>query len=101
MDITEIKVSIPFSLLLQSQTYSAYKSANKFKAFIAIIPAGHVTFVSALYTGSISDVQLVECSGFLGLLQRGDEVIADRRFTIEDLLLPLGVGLNIQVVDRS
>ena len=76
-------MSIPLSLLLQSQTYSAYKSANTFKAFIAISTAGHVTFV---YTGSISDVQLI---------QRGDEVMADIGFTIEDLLLPLGVGLNI------
>ena len=77
LDATEIKVSIPSSLLLQSQTYSTYKSANTFKALIAISPAGHVTFVSSLYTGCISDMQLVERSGFLGLLQRGDEVMAD------------------------
>ena len=95
LDATEIKVSIPSSLLLQSQTYSSYKSANTFKALVAISPAGHIIFVSSLYTGCISDVQLVERSGFLGLLQRGDEVMADRGFTIEDLLLPLGVGLNI------
>ena len=52
-------------------------------------------FVSSLYTGSISDTELVERSGFLQLLQRGDEVMADRGFTIENLLTPLGVGLNI------
>ena len=37
----------------------------------------------------------MEHSGFLGLLQQGDEVMAYRGFTIEDLLLPLGVRLNI------
>jgi len=77
LDATKIKVSIPSPLLLQSQNYSAYKSVNKFKKLIAISPAGHVTFVSSLYTGCISDVQLREHSGFLGLLQRGDVVMLD------------------------
>ena len=31
----------------------------------------------------------------MGLLQEGDEVMADCGFTIEDLLTPPGVGLNI------
>jgi len=95
VDTTEIRVNIPSSLLLQSQTYSNYKSTNTFKALIAISPAGHVTFVSSLYTGCISDTQLVERSGFLSLLQEGDEIMADRGFTIENLLTPLGVRLNI------
>ena len=95
LDATEIKVSTPSSLLLQSQTYSNYKSTNTFKALVGISPAGHVMFVSSLYTGSISDTELVERSGFLQLLQSGDEVMADRGFTIESLLTPLGVGLNI------
>ena len=95
VDATEIRVNIPSSLLLQSQTYSNYKSTNTLKALIAISPAGHVTFVSSLYTGCISDTQLVERSGFLSLLQKGDEIMADRGFTIEDLLTPLGVKFNI------
>jgi len=52
-------------------------------------------FVSSLYTGSTSDTELPEWSGFLNLLQRGDEVMADRGFTIEDMLTPLSVHLNI------
>ena len=95
LDATEIRVNIPSSLLLQSQTYSNYKSANTFKALIAISPAGHVTFVSSLYTGCIADTQLIERSEFLSLLQKGDEIMADRGFTIEDLLVPLGFKLNI------
>ena len=72
VDATEVKVNIPSSLLLQSQTYSSYKSANTLKGLIAISPAGHVIFVSSLYTGSIADKELVERSGFLSLLRRGD-----------------------------
>ena len=92
LDATEIKVNTPSSLLLQSQTYSNYKSTNTFKGLVGISPAGHVMFVSSLYTGSISDTELVERSGFLKLLQRGNEVMADQGFTIEDML---GVQLNI------
>ncbi len=96
LDATEVKVNIPSSLLLQSQTYSNYKSANTFKGLVAISPAGHIMFVSSLYTGNISDTELVERSGFLALLIRSaDEVMADRGFTIQELLAPLGVGLNI------
>ena len=40
VDATEVKVNIPSSLLLQSQTYSSYKSANTLKGLIAISPAG-------------------------------------------------------------
>ena len=94
VDATEIKVNILSSLLLQSQTYSTYKSANTFKGLLAISPAGYVTFVSSLYTGSIADKELVERSGFLSLLRRGDEVMADHGFTIAELLAPLGVSLN-------
>ena len=95
IDATEIKVNTPSLLLLQSQTYSTYKSTNTFKALIAISPAGHVVFVSSLYTGCISDRKLVKRCGILTLLQKGDGLMADRGFTIEDLLTPLGVRLNI------
>ena len=84
LDATEIKVQTPSLLLLQSQTYSSYKSTNTFKALLAISPAGHVIFVSSLYTGSTSDNELVNKSGFLGLLQQGDEIMADHGFIIED-----------------
>ena len=50
VDATKIKVNIPSSLLLQSQTYNSYKSANTFKGLLAISPAGHVTFVLSHYT---------------------------------------------------
>ena len=86
LDATEVKVNVPSSLLLQSQTY---KTANTFRGLVAISPAG------SLYTGSTSDTELVECSGFLFLLKNGDEVMADRRLTVQELLAPLGVGLNI------
>ena len=54
-----------------------------------------MTFTSQLYTGSISVREMVARSGFLDLpFQENDSVMADKGFTIQDLL-PLGVSLNI------
>lgn len=96
IDCTEIKVEMPSSLLLKSQTYSNYKSANTFKGLVGISPLGNVTFVSQLYTGSISDREITERSGLLLMtFNSGDSVMADKGFDIQDLLDPLGVQLNI------
>ena len=69
--------------------------SSHLKGLIGISPGGAITFISQLYTGSISDREIVVRSGLLDLpLQDGDSVMADKGFTIEDLL-PLGVSLNI------
>lgn len=60
-------------------------------------------FVSQLYTGSISDKQIVSRSGFLDLLSRkkevseifeGESIMADKGFDIGDLQ-KIGLQLNI------
>ena len=96
IDGTEIKCQTPSSLLLHSETYSSYKSHTTFKGLIGIAPSGHITFISQLYAGSISDRELTVRSGLLNLpFSQGDVVMADKGFTISDLLEPIGVGLNI------
>ena len=56
---------------------------------------GHITFISQLYTGSVSDSEIVRRSGFLDLpFDDKDSVMADKGFTIKDLL-PLGISLNL------
>lgn len=52
-------------------------------------------FVSDAYEGSISDVEIVKQSGFLDHLEAGDLVLADRGFTIREILAEKGVDLNI------
>ena len=58
-------------------------------------PNGGISFVSEAYEGSISDRKLVEVSGLLEKLEAGDEVIADKGFTIQDMLIPYGIRLNM------
>ena len=95
IDCTEFKIQIPSSLVLNSQTFSSYKSANTFKCLIGIAPNGTVTFVSDLFTGSISDVEITRQCGILDLLEPGDSVMADKGFTIKKDLTQRGVMLNL------
>ncbi len=76
-------------------TFSHYKNTNNFKGLIGITPSGVISFVSALYSGSISDKELMLESGIVTLLERGDSIMVDRGFDVEDILLPLGVELNM------
>ena len=72
-----------------------YKHANTFKQLVAIFPTGAITFVSNLYSGSISDVSIVKESKFIDLVEPGDDIMADRGFNIRHLLLPKKATLNI------
>ena len=95
IDCTEVRCQMPSSLLLNSELFSSYKNHTTLKALVGISPKGSITFIGQLYTGSISDKEMVERSGFLKLpFEQGDSVMADKGFTIEDVL-PLGVSLNI------
>ena len=95
IDATEFAVERPLSLLSQACTFLAYKNKNTTKVLIGITPSGVISFVSEAYEGSISDRKLVKVSELLDKLEPGDEVVADKGFMIQDLLIPRGVCLNI------
>ena len=57
--------------------------------------SGQITFLSNLYNGSVSDREIVIKSGFIELVEPGDNVMADRGFNIRDLLLHRNAFLNI------
>ena len=58
-------------------------------------PSDAITFISQLYTGSISDREIVLRSGLLSQkFEDGESVMADKVFQIQDIL-PLGVKLYI------
>ena len=72
IDGTEFFIERPSNLACQSATWSSYKNHNTLKALVCISPDGTITFVSSLYEGSISDVELVQQCGLLSLLEAGD-----------------------------
>ena len=89
---------MPNDLHIQSSTWSTYKHHNTAKfLMIACTPNGVVSFISPVYVGGISDVELTLISGFLKTLEDKHDisVMADRGFTIKDQLGELGVELNI------
>ena len=95
IDCTEIRCEMPGSLLLNGELFSSYKNHTTLKGLIGIAPSGAITFISQLYTGSISDREIVIRSGFLDqAFVGGDRIMADKGFTIQDIL-PLGTTLNI------
>ena len=86
IDCTEIKMETPSALDNQSACYSHYKSNTTMKGLVGITPSGVCSFVSDLYTGSISDKEIIVKSGFLDKLSPGDGVMTDKGFLIQDEL---------------
>ncbi|XP_041858672.1 uncharacterized protein LOC121650918 [Melanotaenia boesemani] len=95
IDCTEFFVEQASNFEQQGNLYSSYKSHGTYKVLVGVSPTGAVMFVSDAYEGSISDVEIVKQSGFLDNLEAGDLVLADRGFTIREILAERGVHLNI------
>ena len=91
LDASEVFIQTPTDLHLQSSTWSNYKHHNTSKFLVGCTPNGAVSFVSQLYVGSISDVQLTSMSGLIENLKGKPNisVMADRGFTIRDQLRPI------------
>ena len=53
---------------------------------VSITPNGFINFVSKGYGSRASDKQIVERSGFMNEIRRGEKVMADKGFNISDLL---------------
>ncbi len=95
IDCTEFFIQKPFRPNAQRATWSNYKHSNTFKLLVGIMPTGTITFLSKLYSGSISDVSIVEKSSLIDKLEENDDVMADRGFNIRHLLLKKYCTLNI------
>ena len=93
IDCTELYIDTPSRPSTQRNTYSQYKSSNTFKVLVSQSPICHFNFVSHVYSGSISDKEIVRKSGFLDHLEEGDIVMADKGFNIQDILAVQGVRL--------
>ena len=101
IDCTEFHIETPSRPSSQRNTYSQYKSGNTFKLLVSQSPICHINFVSNVFSGSTSDKELVQKSGFLDLLEEGDVVMADKGFNIQDLLAVRGVRLSAPPVMRK
>ena len=85
IDCTEIFTQSPTSLVASSKLFSNYKSHSTYKSLVGIAPHGALTFVSTLYTGNMSDVEITQLCGLIDLVEDGDSVMGDKGFLIEKL----------------
>lgn len=94
LDCTELFIQSPSSLENKSLTYSNYKSHDTFKALVGVSMTGAVVFVSRLWPGSTSDVEITRKSGLFKQLNNGDAVMVDKGFIhIQSDLKAIGVKL--------
>lgn len=95
IDCFEIQCQRPSGLMNQSVTFSDYKSRNTFKVLIGCSPSGLVSFVSEAYGGRMSDKEVTMQSGLIDQLERGDMIMADRGFEIQELVATEGILVNV------
>ena len=86
IDCCEVQIQQPSSLIANSQLYSHYKGRTTVKCLVGIAPHGALTFISPLYSGSMSDVEITKTCGLLEIIEPGDEIMADKGFTIKHLV---------------
>jgi hypothetical protein len=76
-------------------TFSNYKHHTTIKFLVGITPSGVISFVSEGWPGKTSDRQITIESGLIDLLDENDSVMADKGFTIRDVLEQKKCKLNI------
>lgn len=86
IDCFEVTLERPSNLEAAATTWSDYKHNQTMKFLIGISPQGFIMYISKAYGGRASDKFIVEDSGFLKNLNQGDLIIADRGFSIDDMV---------------
>ena len=86
-------IDTPSDLFMQSLTWEHHTV----KFLVACTPNGAISFISPTSVWSIIDVQLINSSGFLDILKDkpGTSIMADRGFTIKDMLQKSNTDLNL------
>lgn len=101
IDCTEIFIERPLNLNARAQTWSNYKNHNTIKYLVSCSPTGSITFLSDGWGGRVSDKEITIKSGFLDLIEHGDQVLADRGFTVEEEVASVGGILEIPSFTRG
>ena len=89
---------------LEQPHNSNYKKHNTVKALIGIAPTGCISFISQAWGGRVSDKEITQRTGVHGFLDKveyGNDIMADRGFTIAEDLAVCGSRLLIPAFTRG
>ncbi|XP_056001088.1 uncharacterized protein LOC125656863 [Ostrea edulis] len=98
---TECPIKKPKPPVAQQSTFSTYKNRNTIKVLAGATPGGVMSYLSPVYGGSTSDRQIVERSRLTTLCDRGDSIMADKGFNVQDIFAPYDVTINIPTFFRN
>lgn len=104
IDCFEIFMESPRTLHARSQTYSHYKGHCTGKVFISCNPQGYINFISRVWGGRVSDIEIVRKSGFIDFKHHmpRDQILADRGFKlVDDFAAKCSVELIIPAFTRG
>ena len=101
IDCFEVFCERPCGLMGRAQTFSNYKHHKTVKFLISITPQGVISFISKGWGGRTSDKHLTEHCGILKKLLPGDQIMADRGFTIHESVGSFGAELIIPPFTRG
>ena len=87
IDCCEFYIQKPVISENQKTTWSNYKHYNTVKLLVGITPAGVISFIPPLWTGSTSYKEIVGNSVLIDCLEEGDTVMADKGFRFGTYLL--------------
>lgn len=101
LDCLEVFIDRPSNLLARAQTWNNYKHHNTIKFVIGITPQETTPFLSKAWGGRTPDKVITEESGLLRLLEPGDILLADRDFTINEIVAMHGAEARIPSFTRG
>ena len=74
--------------------YSHYKGTYTCKIMTAVSPSGHLIYRSKAYGGRASDKSIFEQTDFIKMLDKGDSIMADKGFLIDEICNKFDVKLT-------
>ena len=96
IDCNETFIDRPKTYKARDQVHSNQKKHSAVKFLIASTPFGSISFISKAWGGPVSNIDIVKGSGLLN--PNGDQIFADRGFTVQD---EFAAGCGMELIITS
>ena len=86
IDCFEVRMERPSTNRAKALTFSDYKHGHTIQYLLGMTPQGMVSFISDGWGGRVPDKKITENCNIMDNLLPGDIVLADRGFTVSDVV---------------